>query len=164
MAVFRIERTRDYTVMSNHHLRNHELSLKAKGLLSMMLSLPDDWNYCSVSADIFGRGTRQFGCHLSGTDCNDCPDAFPVGQNEEPLSGTDCNYAGFVYPHVPHPEWNQRPLQSACFPDPLPVTEAELWIVYILSTRFGRSGRLYNESCFVCCSGADPAPLCPDRI
>ena len=45
MAVFRIERTKDYTVMSNHHLRNHELSLKAKGLLSMMLSLPDDWNY-----------------------------------------------------------------------------------------------------------------------
>ena len=43
MAVFRIERTKDYTVMSNHHLRNHELSLKAKGLLSMMLSLPDDW-------------------------------------------------------------------------------------------------------------------------
>ena len=41
MAVFRIERTRDYTVMSNHHLRNGKLSLKAKGLLSMMLSLPD---------------------------------------------------------------------------------------------------------------------------
>ena len=40
MAVFRIERTRDYTVMSNHHLRNANLSLKAKGLLSMMLSLP----------------------------------------------------------------------------------------------------------------------------
>ena len=38
MAVFRIERTRDYTVMSNHHLRNEKLSLKAKGLLSMMLS------------------------------------------------------------------------------------------------------------------------------
>ena len=33
MAVFRIERTKDYTVMSNHHLRNHELSLKAKGCL-----------------------------------------------------------------------------------------------------------------------------------
>ncbi len=43
MAVFRIERTRDYTVMSNHHLRNGKLSLKAKGLLSIMLSLPDDW-------------------------------------------------------------------------------------------------------------------------
>ena len=45
MAVFRIERTRDYTVMSNHHLKDSALSLKAKGLLSMMLSLPEEWNY-----------------------------------------------------------------------------------------------------------------------
>ena len=54
MAVFRIERTKDYTVMSNHHLRNHELSLKAKGLLSMMLSLPDDWNYTTEKAEVIG--------------------------------------------------------------------------------------------------------------
>ena len=45
MAVFRIDKTRDYTVMANHHLRNKALSLKAKGLLSLMLSLPDDWDY-----------------------------------------------------------------------------------------------------------------------
>lgn len=45
MAVFRVERTKDYTVMSNHHLRNKELTLKAKGLLSQMLSLPEDWDY-----------------------------------------------------------------------------------------------------------------------
>ena len=45
MAVFRIDKTRDYTVMSNHHLRNTALSLKAKGLLSLMLSLPDNWDY-----------------------------------------------------------------------------------------------------------------------
>lgn len=45
MAVFRVERNKGYTVMSNHHLRNKELSLKAKGLLSQMLSLPDDWDY-----------------------------------------------------------------------------------------------------------------------
>lgn len=45
MAVFRIEKTRDYTVMANHHLRNIALSLKAKGLLSLMLSLPEDWDY-----------------------------------------------------------------------------------------------------------------------
>ena len=45
MAVFRIEKTRDYTVMANHHLRNTKLSLKAKGLLSLMLSLPEDWDY-----------------------------------------------------------------------------------------------------------------------
>lgn len=45
MAVFRGEKTHDYTVMANHHLRDISLSLKAKGLLSLMLSLPDDWSY-----------------------------------------------------------------------------------------------------------------------
>ena len=45
MSVFRVEKNKGYTVMSNHHLRNHTLSLKAKGLLSQMLSLPDDWDY-----------------------------------------------------------------------------------------------------------------------
>lgn len=45
MSVLRINKTRDYTVMSNHHFKNKELSLKAKGLLSQMLSLPDDWDY-----------------------------------------------------------------------------------------------------------------------
>ena len=45
MSVFRVEKTKGYTVMSNHHLRNHALSLKAKGLLSQMLSLPEDWDY-----------------------------------------------------------------------------------------------------------------------
>ena len=67
MAVFRIERTRDYTVMSNHHLRNGKLSLKAKGLLSMMLSLPEDWNYttrglaaiCKEGVDAIGGALRE---------------------------------------------------------------------------------------------------------
>ena len=45
MAVFRVEKTRNYTVMSNYHLRDKSLSLKAKGLLSLMLSLPEDWDY-----------------------------------------------------------------------------------------------------------------------
>ena len=45
MAVFRVEKTRDYTVMANHHLKNRNLTLKAKGLLSVMLSLPDDWDF-----------------------------------------------------------------------------------------------------------------------
>ena len=45
MAVCRIEKTKDYTVMANHHLRNKALSLKAKGLLSLMLSLPENWDY-----------------------------------------------------------------------------------------------------------------------
>ena len=45
MSVFRVEKNKGYTVMSNHHLRNHTLSLKAKGQLSQMLSLPEDWDY-----------------------------------------------------------------------------------------------------------------------
>ena len=67
MAVFRIERTRDYTVMSNHHLRDKVLSLKSKGLLSMMLSLPEDWNYttrglakiCKEGVDAIGGALRE---------------------------------------------------------------------------------------------------------
>lgn len=42
MSVFRIEKTKDFTIMSNHHFKNKNLSLKAKGLLSLMLSLPED--------------------------------------------------------------------------------------------------------------------------
>lgn len=45
MAVFRVHKTRDFTIMSNHHLRDKNLTLKAKGLLSVILSLPDDWKY-----------------------------------------------------------------------------------------------------------------------
>lgn len=45
MSVFRVNKSKDYTVMSNHHLKDKSLSLKAKGLLSIMLSLPDEWDY-----------------------------------------------------------------------------------------------------------------------
>ena len=45
MAVFRVQKTQNYTIMSNYHLNDKELSLKAKGLLSLMLSLPDNWDY-----------------------------------------------------------------------------------------------------------------------
>ena len=43
--IFRVERTKNFTVMSNHHFKNKNLTLKVKGLLSLMLSLRDDWNY-----------------------------------------------------------------------------------------------------------------------
>ena len=67
MAVFRVEKTRDYTVMSNHHLRNVKLSLKAKGLLSLMLSLPENWDYttkglsliCKDGIDSINGGIRE---------------------------------------------------------------------------------------------------------
>ena len=44
-TVFRVQNTKDFTVMSNHHLKNKDLSLRSKGLLSFMLSLPEDWDY-----------------------------------------------------------------------------------------------------------------------
>ena len=55
MAVFHVERNTGYTVMSNHHLRNKELTLKAKGLLSQMLSLPEDWDYTLAGLSYINR-------------------------------------------------------------------------------------------------------------
>lgn len=67
MAVFRVERNKDYTVMSNYHLKDRSLTLKSKGLLSMMLSLPDEWNYttrglaaiCREGVDSIGAALRE---------------------------------------------------------------------------------------------------------
>ena len=67
MATYRVERTKDYTVMSNCHLRDTSLTLKAKGLLSMMLSLPDEWNYttrglaaiCKEGVDAIGKALKE---------------------------------------------------------------------------------------------------------
>ena len=67
MAVFRVEKVKDYTVMSNHHLRNVNLSLKAKGLMSLMLSLPEDWDYtlkglaciCKDGVDSISRTIKE---------------------------------------------------------------------------------------------------------
>ena len=62
MAVYRVERTRDYTVMSNYHLKDTTLSLKAKGLLSMFLSFPEDWNYSTRGlAKICKEGVEAVG-------------------------------------------------------------------------------------------------------
>lgn len=70
MAVFRVEKTRDYTIMSNYHLKEKSLSLKSKGLLSLILSLPDEWNYttrglaaiCKEGVDSIGASLRELEC------------------------------------------------------------------------------------------------------
>jgi hypothetical protein len=67
MAVFRVEKTKNYTVMSNHHLKNKDLTLKSKGLLSLILSLPEDWDYstrglaaiCKEGVDCIGATLRE---------------------------------------------------------------------------------------------------------
>ena len=66
MGVFRVNRTENYTTISNYHLKDKNLSLKAKGLLSMMFSLPDDWDYsvrglqmiCKETKDTINGGIR----------------------------------------------------------------------------------------------------------
>lgn len=65
MAVYRVQRTRDYTVMSNYHLKDKNLTLKSKGLLSMILSLPDEWNYTTRGlAAISKEGVDAIGSAL----------------------------------------------------------------------------------------------------
>lgn len=102
MAVFRVERTRDYTVMSNHHLKDMNLSLKAKGLLSMMLSLPDSWNYttrglaaiCKEGVDAIGSAVRELEkagyivrCLLRGEDGRIADTEYVI--YEQPQGGPD---------------------------------------------------------------------------
>jgi hypothetical protein len=67
MSIFRVEKTKNYTVMSNHHLRDKNLSLKSIGLLSLILSLPDNWNYsqaglaaiCKDGEDSIRNGLKE---------------------------------------------------------------------------------------------------------
>ena len=63
MPIFKIKKNSNYTVMSNYHLKGKDLSYKAKGLLSFMLSLPEDWNYSLASLCFISKETRN-GCQL----------------------------------------------------------------------------------------------------
>ena len=103
MAVFRIERTRDYTVMSNHHLKDTALSLKAKGLLSMMLSLPDEWNYTTRGlAAICKEGVDAIGAALKELEAR----GYLVRRQIRDSKGriTDTEYTIYESPHTPLPD------------------------------------------------------------
>lgn len=69
MPVFRVERTKNFTVMSNHHLRDKTISLKAKGLLSQMLSLPNDWDYTLRGLAAMARMEKQRGNPTARIGC-----------------------------------------------------------------------------------------------
>ena len=75
MAVFRVPKVSDYTLMANHHLRNTSLSLKAKGLLSLMLSLPENWDYTMKGLSFICKDGVDTDFHglcpgADGTGCN----------------------------------------------------------------------------------------------
>ena len=103
MAVFRIEKTRDYTVMSNHHLRDTDLSLKSKGLLSMMLSLPEDRNYTTRGlAKICKEGTDSIGSALKELERA----GYIVRNRLRDSKGkiVDVEYVIYETPHPPEPD------------------------------------------------------------
>ena len=86
MAVFRVEKNHNYTVMSNYHLRDTSLTLKAIGLLSKMLSLTDEWDYttrglaaiCKEGVDAIGAALLSLGYSLNTTDESQLEEAFSL--------------------------------------------------------------------------------------
>lgn len=85
MAVYRVQRTRDYTVMSNYHLKDKGLTLKSKGLLSMILSLPEEWNYTTRGlASICKEGVDAIGSALKELET-----AGYAGERHQWCSGSD---------------------------------------------------------------------------
>ena len=108
MAVFRVEKNSGYTVMSNHHLRNRALSLKAKGLLSQMLSLPEDWDYTlqglahinRESIDAIRQAIREL------------EQAGYIQRSRERDEKGRLRGADYVIFELPQPVVRQRPLQS----------------------------------------------------
>ena len=93
MTVFRVEKNANYTVMSNEHLRNRDLSLKAKGLLSQMLSLPEEWDYSleglsrinREGVDAIRTGVRELAWPAPSTWCTSAPSRGPLCQSPTSL-------------------------------------------------------------------------------
>lgn len=125
MAVFRVERTKDYTVMCNHHLKDMNLSLKAKGLLSMMLSLPETWNYttrglaaiCKEGVDAIGSAVRELeGAgyivrrQLRGADGRITDTEYVIYEQPQEPDTTE------LEPSAPHPGGPDTPFPHTAFP------------------------------------------------
>ena len=118
MGIFRVEKVKDYTTISNYHLRDKNLSLKAKGLLTLILALPEDWNFtirglsaiCKEGAESIGtalkelekggylvrKRVRGIDGRMSDTEYNFYEE--PVRQMEEPSEGSDDGQSGTEEP------------------------------------------------------------------
>lgn len=113
MAVFRIQKTGNYTIMSNHHLNNKALSLKAKGLLSLMLSLPDSWDYTTRGlAAICKEGVDGICATVRELEAA----GYIVRRRVRDASGKvrGMEYTVFEQPQKPEPE---KPVQDAPAPE-----------------------------------------------
>ena len=100
MAIFRVEKSRDFTVMSNFHLKDKSLTLKAKGLLSMILSLPEEWNYTTRGlATICKEGVDSISATLRELESA----GYILRRRMRDAKGkiTDTEYTIYERPHVP---------------------------------------------------------------
>ena len=103
MAVFRVEKNHNYTVMSNYHLRDTGLTLKAIGLLSKMLSLTDEWDYTTRGlAAICKEGVDAIGAALKELEAR----GYLVRRQIRDSKGriTDTEYTIYESPHTPPPD------------------------------------------------------------
>ena len=116
MAVYRVERTRDYTVMCNYHLKDKALSLKAKGLMSMMLSMPEEWNYSTRGlAAICKEGVEAVGNALKELE----KAGYMVRRQLRGENGriTDTEYIIYEKPQEPSAPERDTVSQDAAAPD-----------------------------------------------
>ncbi|MBR3997898.1 MAG: helix-turn-helix domain-containing protein [Clostridia bacterium] len=121
MAVFRVDKSRDYTVLSNHIFKDRTLSAKAKGLLAEMLSLPDDWDYTlkgltflfSDGIDSVRQGIRELEEH-----------GYVVRQRRRDEKGRLCDMEYVIYetPHITVSD-DSAPPACACPAPDVPVLE-----------------------------------------
>lgn len=137
MAKFKIHKTKDYTTMSNYHFREKEMSLKAKGLLSLMLSLPEEWDYSEVglsklSKDGVGSTAKAldeletFG-YLRRTQCKE----------------TDGKFAGYEYDIFETPQINLPYTKNPFTEKPFTENQGQSNI-YILSNKPNKNNKLTN--------------------
>ena len=129
MAVFCIEKTCDYTVISNHHLRNAGLSLKSKGLLTMMLSLPEDWNYTTRGlAKICKEGTDSIGSALKELEHA----GYIVRNRLRDSKGkiVDVEYVIYETPHPPDTDHRVRTSQMRL----VQIRKTRIWVIHVWKT------------------------------
>ena len=110
MSVFRINKNSDYTTMSNFHLKDKRLTLKAKGLLSVMLSLSDEWNYsvaglCSISKE------NETAINSALKELKDC--GYLIVSKERGIDGKfEYNYDIFERPTIENPPLENPPIEN----------------------------------------------------
>lgn len=131
MAVFRVSKTRDYTVMSNYHLKDTRLSLKSKGLLSMMLSLPEEWNYTTRGlAAICKEGVDSIGTALKELERSGYMQRNRVRDEkgkitdteyiifEKPQEKPDTDYQNTAKPYTENPYMDKPNTEAPCTENP----------------------------------------------